>query len=411
MARLIDLDSLSGEQVSVSEDVLHIAQENGRDRKIVVEELLKKIPDASSTQKGIVNTSEQTFSGKKIFDDGVEAASLGGNLALSYQIAEKLLNLESGENLPVAFGKISAAISRFILHLGSDNHNIPRAVPKDITSYFTDGTFYKRLHGTDGFTLFEDLYVGDYFKAQNDHNIVVPASLKTQPGDTGTKWFTISDFDGNWNTGVDGNMLMQLNPQLPDQHHAGIVPGKGLDGSVNATFGAARMNQSDTTAGGFAGSQMFLDVLGNRTLPSTGKTSADATINEQLLAEFGTHLLKINVLLSSGINASGYNRFGSATGCSSTWGWYIVYSLLMSEIQFYGSIVWSSSGYDTGEAQVPLPLFSDRRFRLHNHDVDNIWLRDVATAASFCRSSRDGIANFGGASNASLRVRPRWVIG
>lgn len=307
---------------------------------------------------------------------------------------------------------VASVLKNYILKFYEiQDHSIPRLVPKDITSYFTDGTFYKRLHGTNGFTLQEDLYVGDYFKAQNNHKIVVPSSYKTQSGDTGTEWFTISDFDGNYNVGTDGNMLTQLNPQLPDQHHAGIVPGKGLDGSVNATFGAAKMNQTNTTEGGFAGSEMFLDVLGNRTLPTTGKTSTDATINEQLLAEFGSHLLKINVLLSSSINATGYNRFGAASGCSNNWGWKIVYSLLMSEVQFYRSIVWSSSGYDTGEAQVPLPLFRDRRFRLLSHSVDNIWLRDVATAAHFCSSNRDGRADYDEASYTAVRVRPRWVIG
>ena len=34
---------------------------------------------------------------------------------------------------------------------------------KDITEYLTDGTLWKRVNGTDGYELFEDLYVGDYF--------------------------------------------------------------------------------------------------------------------------------------------------------------------------------------------------------------------------------------------------------
>ena len=44
------------------------------------------------------------------------------------------------------------------------SHNIPRLVPKDITAYITDGTFWKRLAGTDGYALFEAIYGGDYFK-------------------------------------------------------------------------------------------------------------------------------------------------------------------------------------------------------------------------------------------------------
>ena len=37
------------------------------------------------------------------------------------------------------------------------DHNIPRKEPKDITSYVTDGSIYKRLNGTDGYSLCEDL--------------------------------------------------------------------------------------------------------------------------------------------------------------------------------------------------------------------------------------------------------------
>ena len=46
------------------------------------------------------------------------------------------------------------------------SHNIPRITPKDITSYYQDGSLWKRLNGTDGYALFEDVYVGDYFKCR-----------------------------------------------------------------------------------------------------------------------------------------------------------------------------------------------------------------------------------------------------
>lgn len=44
------------------------------------------------------------------------------------------------------------------------SHNIPRLEPKDITSYYEDGSLWKRLNGSDGYSLFEDIFVGDYIK-------------------------------------------------------------------------------------------------------------------------------------------------------------------------------------------------------------------------------------------------------
>ena len=89
-------------------------------------------------------------------------------------------------------------------------------------------------------------------------------------------------------------------------------------------------------------------------------------------------------LYSNAINTSGYNRLGSARGCSSSWAWYANQKICaLSEVQVYGSIVWSSSGYDTGEACRQLDVF-----RVYN--MDEIfegrypWLRDVASFSNAC---------------------------
>lgn len=99
-------------------------------------------------------------------------------------------------------------------------------------------------------------------------------------------------------------------------------------------------------------------------------------------------------LYSNAIDTSGYNRFGSAGGCSSSWGWYANQKICaLSEVQVYGSIVWSSSGYDTGEACRQLDVF-----RVYN--MNEIfegrypWLRDVASSSYACVVNSIGCAHF-----------------
>ena len=278
--------------------------------------------------------------------------------------------------------------------LEKTSHNIPRLIPKDITSYITDGTFWKRLAGTDGYALFEDIYVGDYFKMSR----AISAYERTgQNQTTGSQYVTIAGLDTMMNNGDQENGV--------DYHHAVMVAGQGFGGTQH--FGNSRMNATNTTEGGYKASEMNTLVLGEVT--STGSTAADATINQQLYAEFGSHLKTTRELVSNAVNATGYNRFGSATGCASNWEWISAQAILMSEIEVYGATVWSSSGYDTGNANVQLPLFAFSK-QAQNNRTAYWWLKDIASAVFFCYAYRDGDADNGRASDASCCVRPRFII-
>ena len=81
----------------------------------------------------------------------------------------------------------------------------------------------------------------------------------------------------------------------------------------------------------------------------------------------------------------------------------------MSEIEVYGSIVWSSSGYDTGNANRQLPLFAFSK-EAQNNRSSYWWLKDVASAAAFCDVSGLGDADSYSAGSASRYVRPRFTI-
>lgn len=274
------------------------------------------------------------------------------------------------------------------------SHNIPRLVPKDITSYISDGTFWKRLAGTDGYALFEDIYVGDYFKMSR----AISAYERTeQYQETGSQYVTIAGLDTMMNNGDQGDGV--------DYHHAVMVAGQGFGGTQH--FGRSRMNATDDTTGGYKASEMNTLVLGAPA--SEGSTAADATINQELYAEFGSHLKTTRELVSNAINATGYNRFGSATGCASGWEWISAQAILMSEIEVYGSIAWSSAGYDTGNANKQLPLFAFSKQAQNNRSA-HWWLKDIASAAYFCDAHPYGFANYIGASYAYFYVRPRFII-
>ena len=81
----------------------------------------------------------------------------------------------------------------------------------------------------------------------------------------------------------------------------------------------------------------------------------------------------------------------------------------MSEVEVYGSIIWSSSGYDTGNTNRQLPLFAFSKQAQNNH-FGNWWLKDIATAGSFCQASNEGLGGYN-LADFVYYVRPRFILG
>ena len=286
-----------------------------------------------------------------------------------------------------------SSAAAFTALTGWTSHNIPRNVPKDITSYVTDGTLWSRLAGSNGYALHEDIYVGDYIKMSRS----ISAYEQTQTYQTtGSQYVTIAGISTLKGNGDSITM---------DYEHLVMVPGQGFSGTQN--FGRSRMNSSNTTEGGYKSSEMNTTTLG--TVATSGSTASTATINEQLYAEFGSHLKTTRELVSNGINSTGYNRFGSAGGCSSGWEWISAQAILMSEVECYGSTVWSSAGYDTGNANKQLPLFFFNN-KARNNRGSYYWMKDVASSAYCCIAYNYGYSNYSNASYAGNYVRPRFVI-
>ena len=113
------------------------------------------------------------------------------------------------------------------------------------------------------------------------------------------------------------------------------------------------------------------------------------------------NLIAHSKLLTNAVNTTGYNRFGEATGCSSGWTWESDCKICaLSEVQVYGGTVWSSSGYDTGEACRQLDVF-----QAYSHTEifggEYPWLRDVVSASDAAHAYSSGYAAFDTASYAT----------
>jgi hypothetical protein len=114
-----------------------------------------------------------------------------------------------------------------------------------------------------------------------------------------------------------------------------------------------------------------------------------------------TNLLAHSKIYSNAVNQNGYNKRGEASGCSSGWGWVTdQYISALSEVQVYGGTVWSSSGYDTGEACRQLDVFQ-KYSHTEIFGDEYPWLRDVVSASTAAYARSDGRATSGAASNAN----------
>lgn len=198
---------------------------------------------------------------------------------------------------------------------------------------------------------FTDLYIGDYWVIK---------------GVT----YRIAAFDYYYNCG-DTNFT---------KHHVVIVPDTSLY--------KAQMNTSNVTTGGYTGSAMYKSNL----------EQAKTTIK----AAFGSaHVLTKRELLTNAVNGN----------TPSGWAWFDSDVELMNEVQAYGSVAWGAhdgNGYNVASGDGQFPLFMFDRTKLHN--LEDYWLRDVASATTFSDVYGYGSADSSYASR-SYGVRPAFCIG
>lgn len=200
---------------------------------------------------------------------------------------------------------------------------------------------------------FDDLFIGDYWVIN------------------GVTW-VIADMDYFYNCGDTAFT----------KHHLVIVP--------NGPLYKAQMNESNVTTGGYVGSKMYTENL----------NSAKATIS----AAFGDMVLSHREYLTNAVT----------DGHPSAGGWFDSTVELMNEIMVYGTHVYAPANngvtiptrYTVAKQQLALFALNPRAI----NNRQDIWLRDVVSAAGFALVGSDGLASCTSASN-SRGVRPEFCIG
>ena len=227
---------------------------------------------------------------------------------------------------------------------------------KNITAYLDDGSLWGRISGASPYTLFEDLFVGDYFVKN------------------GITW-RIAGF----NYWVNAGGLTTP--------HAVIVPDTVLTN--------AQMNNTNTTAGAYYNSDFR---KGNNS--NTGRATAISAIN----AVFGSnHILTYKDYLHSAVT-DGHPSGQEWADCTVE---------LMNEEMVYGCHIFAPIGpgtsvysnYTTSKSQ--LPLFQHDHSRIGNSVT--WWLRSVVSGSHFAFVSSSGNANNDNASGSN-GVRPAFGI-
>lgn len=218
---------------------------------------------------------------------------------------------------------------------------------------------------------FSDIYIGDYISASFSYG-----------GSTYTTNFRVAGI--NWMQYSGSSSMLSAN-------HLVIVP--------DATITAA-MNSTNTTEGGYIGSNMYTTVI----------PALYAAIGGNSGTPFYGHIISHQERFSNTISTTPISSGQPATtGCVTNAAWVDNTMCLMSEQEVYGAPIWSSSGHDNEMPPHQLPMFRLRpetacAFNRYTH-----WLRSVYSQWGFCVASGDGVAGRGDASFV-LGLRPRFLI-
>ena len=274
---------------------------------------------------------------------------------------EKIITLDG---LRVFKNKLdSVVIKRTIYDLIPDGPEAHNAMwgGRDITAAFNNGTVSANIkNGT-----FKDIFPGDYITK----SVIIS-------GKTYTVNWVIADCDYWINKGND---------PVIRAHHVAIVPQQPIF--------EAQMNPANTTKDGYAGSEMYKNII-----------PACAT---GIVSTFGSdHILTFNDAITNSVDTSHVSSgMPQYMGTPGWWGrWVPVQCNLMSEKMVYGAPIYAAGAMDNTMATRQMSAFRLSE-RLINDSSNNWWLRDVVSSTSFAVVHSSGTAYVYDASR-SWGVRP-----
>ena len=235
---------------------------------------------------------------------------------------------------------------------------------KDLTSYFDSGAMSTAIsNGT-----FDDIYPGDY----------IVKSI-TVNGATTTYDIVIGDCDYHLHRG-DAETTA---------HHVLAF--------TRVHIGNEHMNATNTTAGGYIGSDMWKTILPKYT---TAIKNA-----------FGSsHILTHRELLGNAESDTIASAAGAGwSGGTTNAGWYNGDVNLFNEPMVYGCRPFSSSGFDIGDCDTQVAAMRHDK-SLSFTRTYLCWLRAVTSSSSFAVAGNDGVATYYGASSSDGGVRVYFLL-
>lgn len=213
---------------------------------------------------------------------------------------------------------------------------------KNLGNTVTDEMYASITAGT-----FDDMFVGDYFTING-------------------RVYRIAGF----------NLIKNCGDNISVGNCVCIVP--------DASMGSYAMNSTNTTEGGYAGSEM--------------RTTHLASIAKTVETDFGSsHVLSYRDILTN----------ETTNGQASSWAWTDCKVELLSEVMLFGTKVWGNSGYEVGSLNEQFPLFRLNPESIHRRF--SYWLRSVRAAADFADVSYHGIA-YANYASYTLEVRPFFFV-
>lgn len=235
---------------------------------------------------------------------------------------------------------------------------------KDLTSYFNSGAMSTAIaNGT-----FDDIYPGDYIIKTVTVNGTTYSNIK---------WI-VGDLDYHLHRGDTETTT----------HHVVLFPETHL--------GNARMNASNTTSGGYQGSEMWTTTI---PLYATGIINA-----------FGSsHVLVHRERLTKAIDANAYAGGGGMGNGATVYAdgeWINVTANIFNEAMMFGHAPFASSGRDTYDCNKQIAAF---RYGQNFTRANWCWLRDVASSMYFALADNLGEADSSYASNTG-GVRPYFLL-
>ena len=214
---------------------------------------------------------------------------------------------------------------------------------------------------------FRDMFIGDYFSINGSNYVIAGINYKK----------------GYGNDGSLGNHLV-LMPQDWSK-----TPTQKLGPAGKTTL---YMNDTDTTAGGFAGSKLYKTYL--------------PQIQTKLESDFGAHLITFRTIVSTHVDENGAPDQGE---------WREAKVSIPNEVMIYGTTLNGNnknhSWYNVGDENSQLPLMRLNDAERNFNRIGAIWLRDIHSASEFADANDNGDAYWGSASNPSVGVRAFFLIG